>query len=238
MTEKKENREQIQKKICDCAAGLFQLYGYDQVSMRQIASEMGMAVGNLTYYFSKKEDLMRELLSEFQREFEKITETLQLDILQQSIAGKAYWEYENRTLVAVLLWFIREWGIFCQHAKVIYDNYRCLQKKIPAFFELSRSWDQNISTIYKELIRQLWERRVLRRDLEWEEYENLIQVLLFIMNFWPETEGEKKAQDKAAERICRLFLPYVSLEWKETYVSLCRTICEVTFHSKTLKFIS
>lgn len=54
MTEKKENREQIQKKICDCAAGLFQLYGYDQVSMRQIASAMGMAVGNLTYYFQKR----------------------------------------------------------------------------------------------------------------------------------------------------------------------------------------
>lgn len=32
-------------------------------------------------------------------------------------------------------------------------------------------------TIYNGLIKQLWERRVFRKELEWDEYENLIYLI-------------------------------------------------------------
>lgn len=49
-----DQKELMRERICDCAKRLFEREGYEQVSMRQIAAEAGIAVGNLTYYFSKR----------------------------------------------------------------------------------------------------------------------------------------------------------------------------------------
>ena len=46
-----DQKELMRERICDCAKRLFEREGYEQVSMRQIAAEAGIAVGNLTYYF-------------------------------------------------------------------------------------------------------------------------------------------------------------------------------------------
>lgn len=52
------------KKILSTARQLFNEKGYESVTMRMIASEVNMSVGNLTYYFPKKENLIRALLDE------------------------------------------------------------------------------------------------------------------------------------------------------------------------------
>ena len=64
-----DQKELMRERICDCAKRLFEREGYEQVSMRQIAAEAGIAVGNLTYYFSKKEDLLKESLNDIQETF-------------------------------------------------------------------------------------------------------------------------------------------------------------------------
>lgn len=38
-------------------------------------------------------------------------------------------------------------------------------------------------TIYNGLIKQLWERRVFRKELEWDEYENLIYLIKLLTFF-------------------------------------------------------
>lgn len=54
-----QNRKQ---EIMTCARKLFEARGYNGVSMRDIASQLGISVGNLTYHFKKKEDLLEALL--------------------------------------------------------------------------------------------------------------------------------------------------------------------------------
>ena len=49
--------------ICDNAVSLFNQKGYANVSLREIAKASGMAVGNLTYYFKKKDDLVAAIIS-------------------------------------------------------------------------------------------------------------------------------------------------------------------------------
>lgn len=49
------NRREL---ILETARRLFAKRGYNGVSMRDIAGELGFSVGNVTYYFKKKEDLM------------------------------------------------------------------------------------------------------------------------------------------------------------------------------------
>lgn len=48
----------IREQIISTACTLFNEYGYLAVSMRQIADTLGISVGNLTYYFKRKEDLI------------------------------------------------------------------------------------------------------------------------------------------------------------------------------------
>ena len=43
---------------------LFNTQGYDRVSMRQLAEELHMAVGNLTYYFPRKQQIVEELMDQ------------------------------------------------------------------------------------------------------------------------------------------------------------------------------
>lgn len=46
------------QKICDCAKRLFNEKGYDQVSLREIADAAGTTIGNFTYHFPLKENLI------------------------------------------------------------------------------------------------------------------------------------------------------------------------------------
>ena len=54
--------QNTKQDIIACARRLFEARGYNQVSMREIAGELGISVGNLTYHFKKKEDLIEALL--------------------------------------------------------------------------------------------------------------------------------------------------------------------------------
>lgn len=48
--------------ILDTAKRLFNERGYNGVSLKDIADEIGISKGNLTYHFRKKEDIMESLL--------------------------------------------------------------------------------------------------------------------------------------------------------------------------------
>ena len=62
--------------ILRAALSLLVEHGYRAMSMRRVAAACGMKLGNLTYYFPTKEDLVRELLdaviSSYEMEFDAI----------------------------------------------------------------------------------------------------------------------------------------------------------------------
>ena len=71
-----ETREQI----LEAALRLFVDEGYPAMTMRRVAAECGMKLGNLTYHFPTREDLVQELLeaviSSYQVEFDRIVHAL------------------------------------------------------------------------------------------------------------------------------------------------------------------
>lgn len=65
----KDLREQIKKEAME----MFQTVGYEEVSMRKIASSVGTAVGTLYNYFPNKEALYQDILMEsWQQTIEQI----------------------------------------------------------------------------------------------------------------------------------------------------------------------
>lgn len=59
--------------ILETAQKRFGLYGFEKVSMKEIASDLNMAKGSLYYYFPDKEHLYRAVI---QKEFDEFTESI------------------------------------------------------------------------------------------------------------------------------------------------------------------
>lgn len=55
-------RENIKQDILNTARELFNEKGYQETTMREIADRLGISLGNLTYHYHKKEEMMIELL--------------------------------------------------------------------------------------------------------------------------------------------------------------------------------
>ncbi len=63
-------KRDIKNEILETGLHLFREQGYANVSMRNIADALGMSVGNLTYHFKKKEELIEAVFIEQYQNFE------------------------------------------------------------------------------------------------------------------------------------------------------------------------
>lgn len=64
-------KKDIKQQILDVARTQFAASGYSDVSMRAIADEVGISVGNLTYHYRRKEDLAEAVLSQQMQSYKK-----------------------------------------------------------------------------------------------------------------------------------------------------------------------
>ena len=60
--------EQTRQLVADVALGMFREIGFAKTTMRAIAAEAGISVGNAYYYFASKDDLVHELYLQVQAE--------------------------------------------------------------------------------------------------------------------------------------------------------------------------
>ncbi|MEG0377454.1 MAG: TetR/AcrR family transcriptional regulator [Eubacterium sp.] len=63
----------IKQDILTAAKRLFNAHGYNQVSMRNIADSLGISVGNLTYHYKKKEELVEAVILTQHGAYKKFT---------------------------------------------------------------------------------------------------------------------------------------------------------------------
>ena len=81
-------KKNIKEKILITAKELFQTYGYNDVTMRNIADALHISVGNLTYHYKRKEDLIEAVIVDHYKEYKTppVPKTLdELDRLIQKI---------------------------------------------------------------------------------------------------------------------------------------------------------
>lgn len=60
--------EQTRQRVADVALRKFREIGFEKTTMRAIAAEAGVSVGNAYYYFASKDDLVQELYIRVQAE--------------------------------------------------------------------------------------------------------------------------------------------------------------------------
>ena len=57
-------KSSTREQLLLCARRLFNEQGYSNVTMRMLADELGIGVGNVTYYFARKQDIVTALMED------------------------------------------------------------------------------------------------------------------------------------------------------------------------------
>lgn len=119
--------------ICAAAVRLFNEHGYGSVSLRQIAAEAGTTIGNLTYHFARKDDLLQTILSDLYSDFsarfttglhgaELAANIVELVLLNEANERKYPFYYENISEIVRQSDALRARGF--AFARGLFDYYR------------------------------------------------------------------------------------------------------------------
>ena len=114
--------EDTKGRILTAAAQLFEQQGYRSVSMRAIAAQLGISVGNLTYHFPHKQDIATALAEQ----------ELKTIILPEEATLAALDGYLRRMLISLV-----------DHARMFDDPllFEDLPGQQPASIGCSRTWN-------------------------------------------------------------------------------------------------
>lgn len=156
------------QKILDAARKLFNQFGYPQVTIRMIASELSISSGHLNYHFRKREDILESLYFEMVEAFDR------------RIADLAQTEFSFAQIKQDILSSMRQ----MVHYQFIWtDLYRLMQENEKIYQHFSRAHQNRIEG-YLFLFLRLHEMGLMRAAQLEQEFEMLASRLVNFGNTW------------------------------------------------------
>lgn len=148
--------------ILETAKRLFNEWGYNNVSTRDLADELNISKGNLTYYFKKKEEIIETLL----------TESPHTCVSKPPENLKELNEFFNDIQKGV------------QENAFYYWHYTQLPQVSPKIREIQNEVLQKYIEFMTQAFRILAYEGILREENSPGEYDRIIDVLLITSIYW------------------------------------------------------
>lgn len=197
----KKNTKEI---ILAQALKMFNEQGIEYVGVREIAKELNLRVGNITYYFPTKDDLVLAITQELAEANNKVLETV-----------------ETLTMAQFLNMYVET---FTNHYR-----YRCLFISFVHLLEQNPKIEQlylpNQERRYKTIKRNLTYLRqngFLEKQLDEHTVDFLVSAISLMVRFWLSEarirfrdQGKKVLFKHYLELFARLMLPYATKEGKK-----------------------
>jgi len=159
---KQEERANLRQEILDAAWELFDKNGYEKTTVNEIIKKANTSKGGFYYYFKAKEELLNSLYSIFDREYEKIYESMDknLDSLMQLKLLSQYVAYFIEANVSPAL---------------LAEMYRSqlLQKQQESFWGEERYYMH----LVKKIVKEGQEKGEIRDDIPAEELAHHVMSL-------------------------------------------------------------
>lgn len=173
----KKNTKQL---ILNTAKRLFNERGYNGVSLKDIADELGISKGNLTYHFRKKEEIM---------------ESLVLGTPEKQLHSPAVSLKELDTIFTDMQHVLQENSYyFLHHAQLSTLSPRIHETQNYAYRETVIIFSKSFHNLYSE--------GLLREELFENEYARVIDILLMSCIYWaPFNQLQSSAGIKSDFRI-------------------------------------
>ncbi|WP_396600979.1 TetR/AcrR family transcriptional regulator [Algibacter sp. R77976] len=195
-------------KILIKSLKLFNTTGISNVSLRNIADEVGISVGNLQYHFKKREDIIEALYFQLVGKIDNVviisTDDLLKSFLNISIEiYKILYEYN---------FFLLDFVAITRRNQKIKSHYSELSKR------------REIDTL--KVIDVLIKNGLFREELLKNEYRCLFKRIEVISNFWFSSiliQSDVLSKDSIQEYstlISQSIYPYLTDEAKNQYVNI------------------
>lgn len=186
--------------ILETARRLFAEKGYDGVSMRDIAGELGISVGNVTYYFKKKEDL------------------IETSILEQSQS------YHLPATPSSLIELDQLFAYICQgvlERLYYFYHYTQMSQISPRVHELQRAYTKDLYLTLKNACVNLQKSGDMVEDAFQDETEYFVRGLMTAVIYWAPhnnlmTEGKSQCKEEFMRCLWSLVFPKLTEKGKQT----------------------
>ena len=187
--------------ICDNAVLLFNQKGYANVSLREIAKVSGMAVGNLTYYFKKKDDLVAAivsgLLDDYSRDF------------TPGLTGES-------NLQNLLLTF-RKTEESHEKYSFFFKNMGAITASSEYFSKMKKEFQKMLYAYYFSSLSGLQKDGIIKPCFSSRNIEDLAFAFTHLFSNWCEMGGPGSLPEfssfSLSETFCSLLLPFLSKEY-------------------------
>ena len=156
------------KRICDAALELFEQHGYSAVTMRDIAAAADIAVGNLTYYFPKKGDLVAYL---------------QEGMFDEMYGHEAELAESFYTLSGLAV-FVSLTSANRSRNMFLYRDMAAILADAPQVAENTERFHSWLFSSLRASFSHLRETGMARTDIRDEEYEAIVHSILVMTQFW------------------------------------------------------
>lgn len=191
----------VEKKIVQTALKMFNESGIEYVGMRELAASLDMRIGNLTYYFPTKDDLVNRI---------------SLDLAEEN----------NKTIVPVEQVTMN--GFFAMLQQVLRNHikYRCLMlsfvhimQRNPIIAKRYGKVQSARNETWSKNIRALREGKYISADTK--EVDFLVSTIALIARFWiseATISYKNLSEDQQllhyTKMIARIFLPFATAKGK------------------------
>ncbi|MGX9758189.1 TetR/AcrR family transcriptional regulator [Clostridioides difficile] len=166
--------KQTKEDILIKARDLFNEYGYNNVSMRNVADALGMSVGNLTYYFKKKEDLIEEVVEYKHKNYKKIDMPKSLQDLNELFLNSLNIQNENA---------------------YYFKHYDQLSQISPKIYKFQLDFIKELKEFLKESFLNLQNSNLVQECTLPNQIENIIECILTILIYKPVGTKELNEHD-------------------------------------------
>lgn len=196
------------QKILEQAKILFNEYGYKNVSLRNIAEAAGTTIGNLTYHFPKKDDLVSTMQLELYTDFLNIDfEIEDEEYLFRNVISSFKTMDQNRDNN---IFFYRNIVELSQESDKIAKNIEEFRRKLYNFYLSSFTRLKNSG--------------IMRDDVTEKQYEALTYTLSNMTFIWRQNTTQyfdsMIPRIELGDALTSLIYPYLTNKGKDIFHSL------------------
>lgn len=152
-------KSDIKQAIMDTARQLFNEKGFHDTGMRDIATALNISVGNLTYHYKKKEDLIEAILLQDHQKYQKPKPLYTFEDLNQLLRNIT--DQRNSR-------------------PYYYRHYVQLAQMCPAVYEMQVSVLKNLRDVLTESFHNFVNAGLLKKEFT-QEYSNIVGAIMTLM---------------------------------------------------------
>lgn len=186
------------ERIVETAITLFNETGYEAISLRDIADAAGTTIGNLTYHFHHKEDLLVAIQKKIELDFINFAN-------DSSETGEA--------ALNELIMIFNKSAELKAHNRFFFVDFDAIISDNPTLRKSVQAFRKRLYQAYQQCFAKMVKFGVFRKDISPQQYDCLILALLTIDYAWELRYSPKRefnpTSDTAALSISAIY-PYLT----------------------------